>query len=93
MQQAESTLQFEDDAIRITRWTFPPGSETGWHRHAWPYAVVPLVGGELTVADASGERGYPIASGESYARPAGVEHNIINNTASEIVFVELEMKR
>jgi beta-alanine degradation protein BauB len=93
MQTAVSTLQFEDEHIRITRWAFPPGSHTRWHRHEYPYAVVPVVGGELTVVDASGERAYPIVAGESYARPAGVEHDIVNTSASQIVFVELEMKR
>ncbi len=92
MQQAEATLQFEDDRIRITRWSFAPGSETGWHRHGYAYAVVPVVGGDLTVVDKEGERTYPIVTGESYARPAGIEHNIINRTNAPIVFVELEMK-
>lgn len=90
---ASSEVQRDDDALRVTFWNFPPGSETGWHRHEVPYMVVPVVGGELTVEDQAGSRTYPIESGKSYSRPAGVEHNIANDTAAAIAFVEIEFKR
>ena len=51
-----------------------------------------MAGGTLTVEDADGSRAYPIETGESYARLAGVEHNIRNDTDAEIAFVELERK-
>jgi len=89
---ASSDLQRDDDLLRVTLWRFPPGAETGWHRHEVPYVVVPVVGGALTVEDGAGSRSYPIESGKSYSRPAGVEHNIANDTAGEISFVEIELK-
>jgi len=93
MRKALAELQAEDEVMRITRWTFEPATETGWHRHAWPYAVVPVQGGTLTVVDEDGEREYPIRTGESYARNCGVEHNIVNNSDAPIIFVEIEIKR
>ncbi|MGY6567666.1 MAG: cupin domain-containing protein [Salinarimonas sp.] len=93
MRKAEAELQAEDDRMRITRWTFEPATETGWHRHAYPYAIVPVQGGILTVIDGDGERDYEIRTGESYARDCGVEHNIVNKTDAPIVFVEIEIKR
>ena len=89
---ALSEVQRDDDQLRITLWQFPPGSETGWHVHELAYVVVPINGGELTVEDRSGNRTYPILSGRSYSRPAGVEHNIANDTGDDIAFVEIELK-
>jgi len=33
-----------------------------------------------------------LASGVTYARPAGVEHEVFNAGAGEMVFVEVELK-
>ena len=33
-----------------------------------------------------------LAAGKSYFRKAGVEHDVLNETASEIVFLEVELK-
>lgn len=87
-----SEVQRDDDALRVTLWRFPPGTETGWHRHEVPYMVVPVKGGALTVEDGAESRSYPIEPGKSYARPAGIEHNIANDTGAEISFVEIEFK-
>lgn len=84
--------QHEDARTRVTLWRFPPGTETGWHVHELDYVVVPVKGGTLTVEDRDGRRAYPITSAASYARPKGVEHNIINDTDAEIAFVEIELK-
>lgn len=91
---AISEPQVSDPNLRVTLWRFPPGSETGWHRHEAPYVVVPISGGTLTVEqtrDGSDATAYPIETGKSYARPAGVEHNIANDSAAEIAFVEVEL--
>ncbi len=90
---AISEAQRDDEALRVTFWQFPPGSETGWHRHEVPYMVVPVMGGTLTVEDSAGSRASPIEAGGSYSRPAGVEHNIANDTEAAISFVEIEFKR
>ena len=85
-------VQRDDELLRVTLWQFPPGSETGWHLHEVAYLVVPISGGALTVEDKAGSRAYPIESGKSYSRPAGVEHNIANDGTSAISFVEIELK-
>lgn len=62
-----------------------------WHRHPADYVVMPLKGGMLTVEASKGASAYLIETGQSYARPAGVEHNIANDTDEEISFVEVEV--
>jgi mannose-6-phosphate isomerase-like protein (cupin superfamily) len=35
----------------------------------------------------------PITAGKSYFRKAGVEHDVLNETDQEIVFLEVEIKQ
>lgn len=90
--QAHSEVQIDNDSIRVTRWRFAPGQETGTHRHEWDYVVVPVTDGKVRIADAAGSRISEMHLGASYARPAGVEHNVINAGDGELSFVEIEMK-
>jgi len=90
--QADHEVQRDDAALRVTLWRLAPGSETGWHRHALPYLIVPVMGGQVTVEDKTGARNYLMDAGRSYSREAGVEHNVANDTGSEISFVEIELK-
>ena len=46
-EKAKPTIQIEDRQIKVTRWDFPPGAETGWHTHEMNYIVVPLTEGTL----------------------------------------------
>ena len=39
-----------------------------------------------------GDRHAPLVAGQAYFRKAGVEHNVINASAHEVVFVETEIK-
>ena len=91
-QTATSTSQVDDANVRITRWDFAPGEATGWHRHEFPYAVVPLVDGHLRIVAAYGEAVVALKTGNSYARPAGVEHDVINHGPGKMSFIEIEMK-
>ena len=43
----DGTTQLDDEHVRVTRWDFNPGAETGWHRHGWLYVVVPVTDGTL----------------------------------------------
>ncbi|MEM9222993.1 MAG: cupin domain-containing protein [Pseudomonadota bacterium] len=91
---AIATVQIDEPHVRVTEYRFPPGSATGFHRHEFDYVVVPIVPGTLTMESAGGERAHAtLTFGQSYARSAGVEHDVINETDSEIAFVEIEMKR
>ena len=89
---AVPTVQVDNERVRVTEWRFAPGAETGWHRHQYPYAVVPLVDGVLRIVDAQGEKLAPLCVGASYSRPAGIEHNVINHGPGPMAFVEIEMK-
>lgn len=90
---AVPTVQQDDETVRITRWDFPPGAVTGWHRHGWPYFVVMLADGVLRLDDGTGTtRDVPLAAGQSYGRASGVEHDVMNASPHPIAFVEIEIK-
>jgi quercetin dioxygenase-like cupin family protein len=90
--QAVGTKQIDNDRVIVTEWRFAPGAETGWHRHGHDYVVVPLVTGTLTIDDGKAEHAADLKAGASYARPVGVEHNVINANDFEFAFVEIEIK-
>ena len=90
--RAQPTLQIDDERVRVTQWRFAPGASTGWHRHAFDYVVVPLTTGTLRLDEPTGMRDVMLAAGGSYARPAGVEHDVINVNPFEFTFVEIELK-
>lgn len=43
-------------------------------------------------ASSPGNAETELSFGQTYARPAGVEHNIVNPNAGEFRFVEIELK-
>lgn len=90
--QAVSTVQVSNDRMIVTEWRFAPGTETGFHRHAHDYCVVPITDGELLIEAGGVDSRFPLVAGRSYNREAGVEHNVVNATDREIVFVEVELR-
>ena len=90
--QARPTVQHEDHQVRVTRWDFEPGASTGPHVHGYDYVVVPVTDGLLAV---HGPDGTVVSSqlrvGESYARPAGTEHEVVNAGDAPLAFVEIEL--
>jgi len=91
--KAVPTQQVDDERVRITRWDFAPGAETGHHRHEYPYAVTYLTDAKLRIVDAKGaESIVEMKAGGSYSRPKGVEHNVINAGNGPMAFVEVEIK-
>jgi quercetin dioxygenase-like cupin family protein len=90
---ASPTVQQDDETLRITRWDFEPGAVTGWHSHGWPYFVVMLVAGTLRIHDGTKTTDVPLAEGQAYMRPAGIEHDVMNASDHPIAFVEIEVKR
>jgi len=89
---AEPHKQLENERVVITEWRFAPGAETGWHRHEYDYIVVPLTTGTLMLESADGSKTADLKLGQSYARTAGVEHNVINANAFDLAFIEIELK-
>ena len=90
---AVPTIQQEDKTVRITRWDFAPGAATGWHSHGWPYFVVMLTDALMKVEAAGEVSEVRRKAGESYQRPAGIEHDVMNGSKHPIAFVEIEIKR
>ena len=91
--KAKPTVQIDDAHVKVTRWDFSPGAETGWHTHEMDYIVVPLTEGSLSAELPSGSTvENQLTVGASYARPAGVHHNIINVNNEPFSFIEIELK-
>ena len=90
---ARAARQLETDRVRVTEWRFAPGAATGQHRHEFDYVVVPLTTGRLLLAEPEGDRFSELTIGGSYARPAGVEHDVINVNDFEFAFIEIEIKK
>jgi len=91
--KAKCTLQIDNDRVRVTRWDFDDGDETGWHRHEMDYVIVPSGDGTLRLLHPDGlENRAELSNGVSYFRAAGVEHNVINDSGQPFAFVEIELK-
>ena len=91
--KAIPTTQIDNDRIRVIRWDFEQGAETGWHRHEMDYIVVPLTSGALTAELPDGSQVVnDLTAGQSYNRPEGVHHNIINSSDGPFSFIEIELK-
>jgi quercetin dioxygenase-like cupin family protein len=88
---ATAEQQIDDGVVRVTKWTFPPHSETGHHRHEFDYVVVPVTDGELTIESAEGTTTFGLSMGGSYNRAKGVEHNVANDGDTTVAFVEVEL--
>ena len=88
---ATPTAMIANARTVTTEWRFAPGAETGWHRHAMDYVVVPLTSGTLLIElpDGTSVRSALVA-GQPYFRDLGVEHNVVNANDHEFVFIEVE---
>lgn len=93
MLAAKSDVQIDTAEVRVTEWRLAPGSATGHHTHEMDYVIVPVTTGEMTIVAPDGGRSKAqITTGKSYFRKAGVQHDVLNETSSEIVFLEVEVK-
>ena len=90
--QAVATVQLENEQVIVTEWRFAPGTQTGQHYHPYDYVIVPMTNGTLLMQSAEGEKHSPLVAGQAYFRKAGIEHNVINASDHEVVFVETEIK-
>ena len=94
MAAARSDVQVDSSEVRVTEWRLAPGSATGRHIHEMDYVIVPMTTSEMTIVAPDGSRSKAlIIRGKSYFRKAGVEHDVINETDAEIVFLEIELKK
>lgn len=90
---ARATVQHEDERVRVTRWDFEPQESTGRHVHEYDYVVVPVNDGQTGVVTPDGTvTSSQLRAGQSYARPAGAEHEVVNTGTAPLAFVEIELK-
>lgn len=89
---ARPTLLLDDAIVRITRWDFAPGAETGPHVHELGYVVVPMTDCDFLIEDAAGSRRVFQPMGAVYRREAGVAHNVVNGGDRPMSFIEIEYK-
>ncbi len=90
---AIATRLVDDDLVRVTRFDFAPGAETGWHVHEYDYVITAVTDCELGLQEPGGaSRNVRVAAGDAYRRDAGVSHNVINSGTSPMAFVEVEIK-
>ncbi len=90
---AVSTVMIENRRVKVTEWRFGQrGDNTGWHRHAHDYIVIPLFDGVLEIDLGNGQRTTAsLQNGVPYYRDLGVEHDVINGNDFECAFVEVEL--
>ncbi|MEO9826679.1 MAG: cupin domain-containing protein [Paracoccaceae bacterium] len=90
---ATPTVLIDNDRVRVTEWRFKErGDNTGWHRHAYDYVVIPQFDGALDIDLGNGEHiTAHMQSGVPYYREIGVEHDVINANDFECAFVEVEL--
>ena len=92
--KATSNIQINNKLVKVTKYSFLPGQETGMHRHLYDYIVIPITDGKLLLIDKNGnESDYNLTSCQSYLRKAGVEHNVINSGKKKLIFIETELKK
>ncbi|WP_421983106.1 cupin domain-containing protein [Roseibium sp.] len=92
-EQATATQLIDDDRVRVTRFDFVPGAETGWHRHEMDYVITALTDCRMLLEEPGGEsREVLVPAGTVYRRDEGVEHNVINGGDEPMSFVETELK-
>lgn len=89
---AEPTVLLDDDVVRITRWDFAPGADTGVHTHGMGYVVVPMTDCAMLIEEEAGDREVDIARGAAYRRELGATHNVVNRGTEFMSFIEIEYK-
>lgn len=88
-----ATELVDDDRVRVTRFDFAPGSETGWHRHGYDYVITAVTDCHMLLEEpGGGTRKVLVPAGTAYRRQEGVEHNVVNDGDGVMSFVEVELK-
>jgi len=91
--EASATQLVDDALVRVTRFDFEPGAETGWHTHGMNYVITTLTECVMQLEEpGGGSRTVTIPNGTAYRRDKGVEHNVINGGTDPMAFIEVEIK-
>lgn len=94
MRPSCTPTQLIDDArVRVTRFDFAPGAETGWHRHGYDYVITAVTDCHMLLEEPGGtSRKVLVPAGTAYRRMEGVEHNVVNDGDATMTFIEVELK-
>ena len=88
-----STLLVEDEKVRVTRFDFDPGQETGWHVHEYDYVITAITDCFMVLQHPDGtQTNSEVFEGNAYSRDAGVSHNVVNASGHQMSFIEIELK-
>ena len=88
-----ATELVDDDRVRVTRFDFAPGAETGWHRHGYDYVITAVTDCHMLLEEpGGGTRKVLVPAGTAYRRQEWVEHNVVNDGDGVMSFVEVELK-
>jgi quercetin dioxygenase-like cupin family protein len=91
--EAQAKQMIDDAKVRVTRFDFAPGAETGWHTHEYDYVITAVTDCQMMLEKPGGTiREITVPAGTAYRRDEGVSHNVINNGSSVMSFVEVELK-
>ena len=91
--QVIATQVIDDERMRVTRFDFAPGAETGWHEHGYDYVITAVTDCQMLLEEKGGASCVAhVAAGEAYRREKGVNHNVINDGDAVMTFVEVELK-
>jgi quercetin dioxygenase-like cupin family protein len=89
----KATVMVDDDRVRVTRFDFKSGAETGWHEHAHDYVITAVTDCVMLLEEPDGqERRVVVPMGSAYRRDRGVRHNVVNDGPAAMSFVEVELK-
>ena len=92
---ATREVLLDNPTVEVVRLTYPAGSESGLHSHAYPHRVAYVVkGGRLEMVPAGGEtppQTVELVEGQAVFLPAAT-HNIRNVGETEVVIIETEIK-
>ena len=88
-----ATEMINDARVRVVRFDFAPGAQTGWHRHDHDYVITTVTDCPMLIEmpDNTTKRTL-VPAGTAYRREQGVEHNVINGGTVAMTFVEVELK-
>ena len=88
-----ATQLIDDARVIVTRFDFAPGDETGWHRHGHDYVITAVTDCPMLIEEPGGAtRRVLVVAGTAYRRDAGVQHNVVNDGAAPMSFIEVELK-
>ena len=65
--RAISYIQIDNNLVKVTKYSFMPGQETGMHKHLYDYIVTRITDGKLLLIDKNGnESDYNLIAYQSY---------------------------